>query len=111
MFQDFAQFWQVAADYIRPKPFIVMWNGGLSIYAMISQMQRDTWCANKFPNVEIMIGNNIIYSSTTRPSVGEISSLQGLDLYMLARLIITKKDIAHPVIKQIYVVPKEDSFF
>ena len=62
-------------------------------------------CGYTFLNVKVTRGGGIIYNTRTRPSVQEVTTLQGLVPNMLARLIINKQSIAT---EQIFVMPKEE---
>ena len=102
--------WQAIASHKWPKPIIVTWNWGLSICDMIPQIHTKIWCMYKFFNVEVTSNGDIIYNSRTRPSVGEVASLQGLVPNAFARLIIDKQDMAFLTTKYFFVVPKNDLY-
>ena len=64
----------------------------------------------KFLNVDITSSDDIIYNSTTGPSMGEVATPWGLVPRVFSRLFINKQYISLLATKHIFVVPKEDLF-
>ena len=64
----------------------------------------------KLLDEEVTRDGNIIYNSRTGPNVGVVVALRGYLPNVFARLFINKQDISLLAIKQIFVVPLEDSF-
>jgi hypothetical protein len=102
--------WRAIGGDEWAKPFMVTWEGGLSVCDMIMQIERNIWCVYESLDVRVQCGCDIIDDSGTGPSVREIATVGGFVPNMTAGLVVDKQDIALPTTEIICMVSKEDLF-